>query len=1003
MAKSHGRGGVRASDWRVDCLGVTQVRNLATGDVVTLSPLQRRLVATLALAGGVAVDLETLIDAVWHTDPPSSARASLHNTVSRIRERSYAEVITSTETGYQLTTTTDAAWFEAAVEQASHALTSEPSTTKALLNEALDVWRGEPYCDVEHLPNTPAAVAALAMRRRQAESLRARALLHLGDAATAITEAERLVADTPTDESRWALLADALVAAGRRGDALSAIARATRHLRDALGVAPGPELRELHRRLVTEPARSPRMDTLRPVGREDLIARLVTALDDGESIVIVGEDGSGRTTIAREVWRLMRRRGHRSVYVAAEANAASATSIVDDIFDELGIPRLVGADTSTRFVETLTQEVNTDRIVIVVDDLVHVGPSTLGALAQCQIHPNLQLVATTGLHDGVPPALESLRMEVIEPLDDDAMCEIVRETQTVAGRLNSTNADALVSLAGGNPLLLVHLLEEALATGTPDNAAKSASVSDGLVQTVESLLAPHGPAVRRAVDVASVIGSSGPMSAWEDLASRAGVVGALASGLVEQRHDEFRFRHGAVARVRAASLTSGIRTDIQRGFADIARQRGLPVLVYAHHSVASALLNPAAAFDDCIAAGNDATARGMHRDASDWYGRARAIAQQHFSPDSPRELQARIRSGDALRLCGDPLHLPELLACAEEALRRGDAHTIADAVYALLQFGGTSQRSNEQRRAMHYARRALKALANTEHWALIAAATTLTVSLFDDPAEPRRMFERALLVANNPALRMRILPYAYMTFGHPRDLDRRHATATELHELAHGAGNPSALFSAHHQHWANALVRGDQQLARHHHEAMAVLVDRICTIGARWEHLNSLTAQLIADGEVDAAEHTAREAHDLLAPVMSERAAAVFMSHLFAIRRHQHRLHELEPQLAHVVSRQPSVGALRALYAATLTTTDPERAVAEAIAASHSMHDDFTWLPAQFVVGEVLVATQTIEHAAAHLQLLEPWSHLHAAPLTCSFGPVSEITEQLRTLTTTTC
>lgn len=162
--------------------------------------------------------------------------------------------------------------------------------------------------------------------------------------------------------------------------------------------------------------------------------------------------------------------------------------------------------------------------------------------------------------------------------------------------------------------------------------------------------------------------------------------------------------------------------------------------------------------------------------------------------------------------------------------------------------------------------------------------------------------------------------------------------------------------------------------------------------------LCSHAALLIARDEPQFAERVVHEANDLLAPVMAKRAAAVLMSQLFAIGRREGRLAQLSEPLASVVARQPSVGALRAMYAATLVSSDPHRAVHEALAASATLPDDFTWLPAQFVVGEVLVNTRGTVGAEAVLASLEPWRHPLAAPLTCSFGPSRDVVHKLREL-----
>ena len=68
----------------------------------------------------------------------------------------------------------------------------------------------------------------------------------------AIPELRRLLADQPLKEELWLLLLRALDGAGRRTQALAAYDQARAVLSDQLGVDPGPELRDLFRRLLRE-------------------------------------------------------------------------------------------------------------------------------------------------------------------------------------------------------------------------------------------------------------------------------------------------------------------------------------------------------------------------------------------------------------------------------------------------------------------------------------------------------------------------------------------------------------------------------------------------------------------------------------------------------------------------------------------------------------------------------------------------------------------------------
>ena len=76
------------------------------------------------------------------------------------------------------------------------------------------------------------------------------ARLRLGGAGDLIGELESAVATYPYQEGLWELLITALYRAGRQADALATYQRVRALLADELGLAPGPRLQELERRIL---------------------------------------------------------------------------------------------------------------------------------------------------------------------------------------------------------------------------------------------------------------------------------------------------------------------------------------------------------------------------------------------------------------------------------------------------------------------------------------------------------------------------------------------------------------------------------------------------------------------------------------------------------------------------------------------------------------------------------------------------------------------------------
>ena len=88
-------------------------------------------------------------------------------------------------------------------------------------------------------------MARLTEQHLAAQEAWAEIALRTGAAAEAVPAAEALIRQQPLREGSWRLLALSLWACDRQADALAALRRARRMLRDELGLEPGPALAEV--------------------------------------------------------------------------------------------------------------------------------------------------------------------------------------------------------------------------------------------------------------------------------------------------------------------------------------------------------------------------------------------------------------------------------------------------------------------------------------------------------------------------------------------------------------------------------------------------------------------------------------------------------------------------------------------------------------------------------------------------------------------------------------
>ncbi|MEU6794121.1 BTAD domain-containing putative transcriptional regulator [Nonomuraea wenchangensis] len=291
---------------------------------------QKTLMALFLGHPDQTLSVDVLIDELWGSMPPPSARNTLYSLMSRLRGRLSAAADTESHlihdsAGYRLQVDPariDAHRFLTLTGEAHRqALADARHEALRCLKRALHMWRGTPLDDVTLTPRLTVLRKRLQEERLNAYERYVGLMLPSDVTADVVDELRALLAEHPFRETLWELLMVSLARLGRRGEALAAYQQARSVLIRELGVEPGPGLRKVQQEILTDepatgsgtpphpdpqPSMPPRQlprDLVSFVGRDreraELSRLLVPSPANAAPVVVIsGVAGSGKSALA---------------------------------------------------------------------------------------------------------------------------------------------------------------------------------------------------------------------------------------------------------------------------------------------------------------------------------------------------------------------------------------------------------------------------------------------------------------------------------------------------------------------------------------------------------------------------------------------------------------------------------------------------------------------------------------------------------------------------------
>ena len=681
---------------RVAVLGPLEVADGA-GRPIVVGGRGRRVLVALAMSSGLPVSLEVLVDAVWPVQPPATARKAVLNALSCVRQLLGEAAVERVGGAYRLVVATD-------VDDANHVLSALRRGERLgpdALRRVLDLWRGEPLCDLAGWVPGEAETRRWISARENLEDAWAEAALAECSPVGLSEVLEAMAIRSPLRERRWALLMRALSIDGRRADALRVYQRARRLLGDELGLPPGPELAAAERSilqvgtpLVTDEGpdfvgRSAEVATLSGlwkgarrgrfgvativgeagIGKSRLVHRLIDSIDPSYHRLIVGQPTEFVAELARVV---ARNPGMRGGY----------PSTLDQVLG-FRVGPLPSPDEVARAVGSLFAELASGNgLVVVVEDLHDATEDLLDVvvnLVQHQRPPHTLLVLTARAPSSAWQVSDGLERLATLAGRHRWFTEIGLEALSLEDIDSVVGGDgaAIYERSGGNPLFALALSRWNRTDRLPPS----------LTALVGERLSALPPPARRWIELASIVGHDieAAVVARAVDESDAELLAALDVLVTErfirsQGNGRFRFAHPLLLEGTKAALGAGEQAQLHHRVLDALDALGVgDVETRAGHAVAASSIDPTLRPDAArlaAAAAASAATRGAHQSAVTWYNEALLL---HPTNDA-YHCELLIGLGQTLAVSADTSFRSPLTEAADTARQLGDDQREASAL-----------------------------------------------------------------------------------------------------------------------------------------------------------------------------------------------------------------------------------------------------------------------------------------------------------------------------------
>jgi len=471
----------------------------------------RQLLATLLLHPNRFVSTDLIADALWESSPPRSATANIRTYVRALRgvlqDAGLPAPIDTSAAGYSIEVGVDeldASLFESLLAEGGHLRDAgDGKQAMQVLSRAYALWRGRPLEDLIVPAAWEGSLSRLEAQHRGLVDSLLDLRLEYGDAAGAAVLLSARLHDDPYDEQLWRRLVDALLAAGRVGEARAAYAKAVQTLADELDIKPGPELEAAGARAengrsanwpnpgipaatstperaataappgpmaapeLTDPLRPPSqlpLDLPDFSGRAEHLEQLRDLVCGRDPVrppiaVVSGAPGTGKTSLAVRLGHLVRDYfpdGQVYLDMHGATQPRDPAAALTDLLLSLNLPDYAIPTDPERRSAMLRSELASRRVLIILDDVAtasQVTPLMPGTGASAVVVTSRNRLADLAGADSLP----------LDTFDDGEAAALL-ESVAGAGRVDRTTSAAEEILAAcGNLPLAIRIVGSRLA------------------------------------------------------------------------------------------------------------------------------------------------------------------------------------------------------------------------------------------------------------------------------------------------------------------------------------------------------------------------------------------------------------------------------------------------------------------------------------------------------------------------------------------------------------